>query len=193
MRVEPSQSYASEMAPLKNIRHEAFAQAIVAAPRTGMNNRQCYFAAGYESTNEAADASCARLLGSARIKTRIAELQAPAIRASRITLQTLLAELQLTVEQARQAKQLSAVNGALALIAKLTGLLTERIEVTERGPFAHCTSVDQVIDLLVDDAGSAALALSDLDQLRDLLAERAARGALPIPSAAGLRGQRAEA
>lgn len=105
-----------------------------------MTNAQCYVEAGFRSLSAAAvDANASRLIGSDKIKARIAELQAPAIKASQITLQSVLAELQLTVEQARQAKQLSVVNGSLALIAKLTGLLVDKVEVGGPNSFAEAT------------------------------------------------------
>src|SRR5438309_11570513 len=108
------------MAAIKNQRHELFASLIFKSPKTGMSNRDCYHAAGYRTTDDSADASCARLLASARIQERISELRAPVVRKSRVTVESLLAELDATVSAARDAKQFSAVNGALSLIDKIT-------------------------------------------------------------------------
>lgn len=58
------------MAPLRNIRHEKFAQAIIDAP----SNKDAYLAAYPEQSMECASTSAGRLLNSVEVKQRILEL-----------------------------------------------------------------------------------------------------------------------
>ena len=58
------------MSVLRNNRHEAFARAIV----RGNSGRAAYGTAGYKAKGAAADANASRLLGNAKVSSRIAEL-----------------------------------------------------------------------------------------------------------------------
>lgn len=170
------------MAPLRNQRHEFFANLIVQSPKSGMSNTACYLACGYNAEGNAAEVAASRLLSSDKIRERIAELTAPVVKKSRITTESLLSELDATVQAAREAKQFGAVNGSLALIGKITGLLRDRLEVGSPGSFDECTTAGDVVDRLIEDAGSAQAALAQLDDMRRLVEERAAGAALDVTS-----------
>ncbi len=89
-------------------------------------------------------------------------------------MQSLLAELQATVEAARAAKQFGAVNGSLTLIGKLTGLLRDQIEIGGPGEFDTCKTPDEVLDRLEADFGGPAELVEGLEFMVDLARRRAA-------------------
>jgi phage terminase small subunit len=109
------------VAPLKNQRHELFAQAIA----KGETVTRSYEAAGYAPD----DGHASRLAGDGRIKDRVAELQSKAATRVEITAATLLADLEGIKQQAEKAKQFSAAARATEIQARLAGLLVERREV----------------------------------------------------------------
>jgi phage terminase small subunit len=74
---------------LRNNRHEAFARAIV----EGSSGRAAYGAAGYRAKGAAADANASRLLGNAKVSSRIAELKGVAAQASTVEATRVLDEL----------------------------------------------------------------------------------------------------
>lgn len=78
------------MPVLENPRHEIFARETA----KGSSQREAYKAAGFEGDNDAAvDASASRLLCNAKVKLRIAEIQAAAAKRAEITVEKVLLEL----------------------------------------------------------------------------------------------------
>ncbi len=77
------------MPELKNVRHERFAQNIA----KGMSGGPGYTAAGYKATGHSADVSASRLLRNVDIRTRVAELTAPALAETGATVERVLKEL----------------------------------------------------------------------------------------------------
>src|SRR5258706_4286631 len=77
------------MAILRNNRHEASGRAIV----EGSSGRAAYGAAGYRAKGAAADANASRLLGNAKVSSRIAELKGVAAQASTVEATRVLDEL----------------------------------------------------------------------------------------------------
>ncbi len=73
------------MALLKNARHEKFAQNLA----KGMSATQAYEKAGYKPS----EAHASRLAGYGKVRTRVAELMAPAIEATEATVERVLEEL----------------------------------------------------------------------------------------------------
>lgn len=67
----------------------------------------------------------------ADIQTRVSELQAIAAQASEVTVASLLAELSEAGRKATDASQFSAAVRAIEAKAKVSGLLTQRIEITD--------------------------------------------------------------
>lgn len=136
------------MAPLKNLKHERFIHLLLEGSKHGWNAAEAYRRV-YGKDGHVAESAASRLLKNVEVRARIAELTAPAVKKTRITVETLLAELDATVQAARQAKQFGAVNGSLALIGKLTGLLRDRLEIGHPGEFESCKTAAEVIDVLL--------------------------------------------
>jgi phage terminase small subunit len=112
------------VAPLKNQRHELFAQAIA----KGETVTRSYEDAGYAPD----DGHASRLAGDGRIKERVAELQNRSAAKVEITLEKLLRDLEETKTAAKRDRQHGAAARCTELQAKLSGLLTERREVVNK-------------------------------------------------------------
>lgn len=115
------------MPVLANARHERFAQNVA----KGLTGRQAYFEAGFDTTNnEAADAAASRLLGTAKVRARVTELQERVATKVEISLADILAEL----DQARDIALSAATPQAGAAVAasmgraKLLGYVTDKIK-----------------------------------------------------------------
>jgi len=170
------------MPALKNPKHELFAQRIATSPKTGLSQGQCYEASGFKTNGRSADACAARLLTEANVQNRISELLEPAVRKTRVSIESLLDQLETTITDARAAKQHSVVIQALTLSAKLVGLLRERVEIGGVGEFDACTSTEQVIEQLLSRHESPAAALAELDELRAMVEAFASSRATLIPA-----------
>jgi len=170
---------------------------MIQGARYGWSQAEIYQRSGYTCDKASAAMAASRLIKNDQIRQRLAELNAPAVRKSRVTVESLLGELEQTIAEARQAKQFSAVNGSLALMGKLTGLLRDKIEVGSISDFDGLSTPeevvervraelgdeaaelleasvglppptpDQIIDRLIKDAGGSAAML--IDQLRELI------------------------
>ena len=117
------------MAALTNPKHEVFAQAIV----KGLNGRAAYIDAGYEvSTPASADVSASRLLKSAKIAARVAELQSRVASGILVTRQKTLEELANIAYAALNHETVKVADKRQALmdIAKLEGWIVEKTENT---------------------------------------------------------------
>ena len=117
------------MAPLHNPRHEAFVRGLF----EGKSADESYQAAGYRKN----DGNCIRLKGNERLQTRLAELQAEAQRRSEVTIGSLLSELEHARLRADSLNQLSASVKAISEKAKISGLLTQKIEIGSPGSFGN--------------------------------------------------------
>lgn len=138
--------------PLKNARHEKFAQNLA----KGRSQAEAYMNAGYETGDAAASANAARLIGNDSVAARVAELQTRTAGKAEITLDSLLCEAAEIQLAAQAAAQFSAANGALKLKAELSGHYVQRKEdVTPRRSSDQIDS--RVRQLLADrDKGRAA-------------------------------------
>ncbi len=171
------------MPALKNIRHEAFAQALVRATKTKMTNGQCYSASGYQAAGEAAEACAARLLSDVGqgVEKRVREIMDRGARAASVTVDSLLAELDRVMDGAISAEQFAAAKAAIDSKARLKGLFVDKIEVGGPNAFDKAmTRQDLVAAMLQETTVQAALAV--LDELRDALEAEAGREAIVIPS-----------
>src|SRR6516165_5370817 len=112
------------MAPLRNPRHEAFVRSLL----EGKSALDSYEAAGFRRD----DGNAARLRRNPKVEARLAELQAEVAGAAKVTVESLLAELEDARIRATDVKQLSASIRAIEAKPKLAGLMVERqrIEVT---------------------------------------------------------------
>jgi len=176
-------AYLAAMAPLKNQRHELFANLIVQAPKSGMSNTACYRASGYTAEGNAAEVAASRLLSSDKVRLRIGELTAPVVKKTRATVETLAAQLDEVFAGASGDRQWGAAGSAAALKAKLLGFMRDKLEVGGPGSFDECQTVEQVADRMIEDAGSAAAALEQIDYMRQLVEQRAAGAALDVSPA----------
>jgi len=144
------------MAPLPNIRHERFARAFI---KTNVAAR-AYLKAGYHASNRnTLDACASRLLGYAKVKSRVLELRQQMAARNRITVDTLLDDLASDRELARTLGQPSAAIAATQLSAKLVGLLVERKESGQPGDFAGLQSASEVLALVKAELGDETAAL----------------------------------
>jgi hypothetical protein len=133
------------MPALANPRHERFARAYL---KTGIAAR-AYLQAGYEPSNRnVLDASACRLLRHARVKARIAELQRFMTQKTKVSLESLVNELETAQQLAIATSQPGAHIQATQLKARLLGLLVERRETGAPGEFSGLTTVDQVLERL---------------------------------------------
>jgi hypothetical protein len=112
------------MGPLRNTRHERFAQELAA----NKSADGAYKAAGYKRDR----AHASRLAANGNIRGRVAELQDAAAAEIQITLQSLIEEAADIQKRAAKAGQYSAAIAALIAKAKLAGLWIERGENTNQ-------------------------------------------------------------
>lgn len=114
------------MPALENAKHELFAQAIA----KGATGREAYRAAGYAvKTDGAADANASRLLGTAKVASRVRELQSAAAEEAVVTAADLSAQLEVIRSKAIGANQFGAAAQAVMGRAKLHGLIIDKAEV----------------------------------------------------------------
>jgi phage terminase small subunit len=91
---------------------------------------KAYLKAGYKTHSlKTTEANASRLAGNAKVQLRIADLRAKAAQKAGISLETLTDELMSITAQARQLEQPAAATGALALVARLHGLLVDQKQV----------------------------------------------------------------
>jgi hypothetical protein len=176
------------MPALKNLRHEAFAQLIVRAPKRGMSNAQCYRDAGYQvPPGPGCDASASKLLSSGKVQARIAELIQPTVRKARATVDTLAEQFDEVFRGAMGSAQFGAAGQAAAAKSKLLGFMRERLEVGGVGEFDRLNSREEITDKLLE-TQTPAEAIEHLEELRRMIEERAAHyaknvtPAMPAPS-----------
>ena len=144
------------MPALLNPRHERFAQAIVARIARGeANQAAAYRDAGYNPKSEAVAKSCAsRLLTIAnRVGERVREIQALELKRKRLSVESLIDEL----EEARETGKANAQAGAMATAtmgkAKIMGFLVDRQEQGKVGDFSQAKNQDEIATSLLISVG----------------------------------------
>jgi phage terminase small subunit len=108
------------MAPLRNTKHEHFAQDLA----EGKSMIEACKAAGYKPNRSHAS----RLVAKGNIKGRVAELQDAAATETQVTVESLIKEAADIQKRATKAGQHSAAIAALIAKAKLAGRWVERAE-----------------------------------------------------------------
>ena len=111
-------------APLKNARHEKFAQALA----QGLSANVAYAEAGYKPHRS----NAARMRANDNICERVAELQAVVAETAVITLASHLRDLKHLRDKACAAGRYSAAISAEIARGRVAGLYVERIEAVER-------------------------------------------------------------
>jgi phage terminase small subunit len=77
------------MPELTNLRHERFSQNLA----MGMNAGPAYSGAGYKAIGHSADVAASRLLKNVDVRARVAELMAPALERTEVTVERVLKEM----------------------------------------------------------------------------------------------------
>ena len=169
--------------PLKNQRHEAFAQRIATSPKTGLSQGQCYEAAGFKTNGRSADACAARLLTDANVSSRIAEILAPTVRKTRATVDSLAEQFDAVFDGAMGSAQFGTAGSAAAAKAKLLGFMRERLEVGGVGEFADCSTPEQVVDALLLDCRDPHEIVDLIERMATMARDRVTNMALPVAEA----------
>lgn len=111
--------------PLKNARHERFAQELA----KGKSQADAYIAAGFKPNRH----NAARLNTNETVQARVVELKARAAEKAEITAADIARQLDEDREFAKENKHSAAAVSATLGKAKLLGLMPERHELTGRG------------------------------------------------------------
>jgi hypothetical protein len=139
------------MPALANPRYERFAQELFKAVAKGGNHMAAYMAAGYcaSGNKKAAKVGACRLLKtSAEIYRRVQELQAQVARRKRITVESVVAELEDARLMAEEERQAAAMTAASMGKAKISGLLVDKVEQGKAGDFANKSS-DEIAEAVL--------------------------------------------
>lgn len=117
--------------PLKNARHERFAQELA----KGKSQVDAFQAAGFSATGNAARANSSRLLTDANIANRVAELKSRAAEKVVVTIGDIAQQLDEDREFARLLENPSAAVSATMGKAKVLGLLEDKskVDITTAG------------------------------------------------------------
>ncbi len=116
--------YLRAMPTLSNLKWEAFAQAVV---QGGPASRA--YSKAYSATGNAAEVNAAKLLRKTQVASRVAELQEQVQIRTMVTVEGLTRDLFEIRRQAMAEGKYAAAVSALALIAKIHGLLVDRHQV----------------------------------------------------------------
>jgi phage terminase small subunit len=130
--------------PLRNARHEKFVQLLL----EGKDATAAHAESGYTRD----DANAARLKANPKVRERLAELQNEIAATTRVTTESLIAELEDARRLATNLEQLSAAVRAIESKAKLSGLLVERqkLEVSGSADFPGTTR-EEITRAMIDD------------------------------------------
>lgn len=138
--------------PLKNGRHEKFAQLLA----KGMSAMEAYRQAGYKTTKGNDGSNAARLSGNERVAARVAEIKEAVANRMVVTQASLIKELEVGQAMAVQEKSPSAHIQATAVKARITGHWTaerknERPALLEDVPDSQ---LDDAVRSLAKQAGA---------------------------------------
>ncbi len=155
------------MPALNNLRWEAFANHIATRSKTKISQADAYLRSGYKTKQRGAEVAGSRLLKKPEIKSRIAQITAPAVRKSGVTLEKVLFDAEQSRQLAMDIEQPSAAIAASTLQAKLVGLLRDRVEVGRPGEFYRCDTPDELLQHLRQK--TAAESIDSLHEQRKVL------------------------
>jgi len=132
------------MAPLRNPRHECFIRHLL----EGKTAVDAFELAGFKRD----DGNAARLRRNPKVEERLAELQAELAGQTKITVESLVAELEDARKRATDVKQLSAAIRAVEAKAKLSGLMVERQKIEiDGGNFDRAETAEEMAAEMADD------------------------------------------
>jgi phage terminase small subunit len=117
--------------PLKNARHERFAQELA----KGKSQSEAYKLAGYDATGNAAEVNAARLLRNAQVSARVGQLKQRAAEKVIVTVADIAQQLDEDRQFVRELKQAAAAVSASMGKAKVLGLLEDKskVDITTAG------------------------------------------------------------
>ena len=152
--------------PLRNARHEAFAQELFKGIAEGRSQGASYSAAGYTKNPNAAAVDACRLLKSSRhIIARVQELQEQTARKKKVTVESVVDELDSARAIAERNEQASAMVQATSVKAKVCGLFVEKTEVGKPGDFlAGVQSMADLAESILLDANPDAIITGEMRQ-----------------------------
>jgi phage terminase small subunit len=127
------------MPALRKPKHELFVRKLL----EGENIIDAYEASGYSRDR----GNASKLASNPRVKARLLELQEEAAKDSKLTVQSLLNELEDARKRATDLKQLSAAVRSVEAKARIGGLLIQKIEVGGVNEFEECQSTKDIVDL----------------------------------------------
>ena len=130
-------SIGTSRGPLRNPRHERFCHALL----EGNSATAAYEAAGYAKD----DGNATRLRANPKVHARLAELQSDVVKETKITVESLLTELEAARQKATDLDQLSAAVRAIEAKAKVSGLLVQKMEIGGAGAFEQCESIEEIV------------------------------------------------
>jgi phage terminase small subunit len=140
------------MPPLPNVRQERFVQGLF----QGKSATQSYIDAGYKPSQP----NSSRMTWYDMVQARLGELQQETVKESKITVESLMAELEDARAKATDLNQLAAAVRATSEKIKLSGLAVQKIEVAEREYFSDDMSTQDILTEVARKAGrEAAIAL----------------------------------
>jgi hypothetical protein len=138
------------MPALANPRHEAFAQELFRGIAEGRSQGECFSRAGYTKNPNAAKADASRLLkASKHIIARVQELQRETARRKKVTVESIVDELDDARSIAERNEQAGATVQATSVKAKVCGLFVEKTEVGKPGDFGGVTSRAELADRML--------------------------------------------
>jgi phage terminase small subunit len=140
------------MAPLRNVKHEQFVQHLL----QGKDATEAFELAGFNRDSGNAN----RLFKNPKVHARLRELQDEIAGQTKITVESLIGELEQARVKATDLKQLSATIRAIEAKAKLAGLMVERskVEVTNADPFAGMDNMNDIGLRFIDGWGEHKIA-----------------------------------
>jgi phage terminase small subunit len=155
------------MAPLRNTRHEKFCQFLL----QGETAIDAHEKAGFARS----DANSSRLKANPKVAERLAELQNEVAGENKITVASLLDELEDARKRADSLDMLSAVVKAISEKAKIAGLMVQKVEVGGPGDFGACETIEAVADEMLKFRLPPYASITEQDRqgLIDLLNEQA--------------------
>jgi hypothetical protein len=168
------------MGVLPNIKHEIFAQAVATSPKTGLSQGECYTSAGFKTNGRSADACAARLLTDANVRSRIAELVAPAARRTRAKVDTLASQFDAVFDGAMGSAQFGAAGSAAAAKAKLLGFMRDKIELGSPGTFSSLATPQEVVDQMILESRDPHALVGVLESMLQMARERLSNMAVPV-------------
>jgi phage terminase small subunit len=115
----------------------------------GLTQTKAYEQAGYATKSiRVTEANASRLANNAKVIARIAELRAVAVQKTVISLEKLTDELLVHNAMAKELGQIAAATGALALVARLHGMLVDHktVDITHHKPARQPTKAIELTE-----------------------------------------------